>query len=183
MPTLTDEIKAFIVTGLAQYDTPAEVAAAVKANFGVEVSRQQVHSYDPAGSQPPTQRWRDLYAATRRAFLQDAAEIAIAQKAFRLRILDRMLHRVLGQNARLTAALLEQAAKECGGIYERRAPSVLMLPAALQHALPAALPVALPPGPDDRLGTSAEVSGRLDRCLPAPHQPPQPGQAGDEQRE
>ena len=65
MPTLTNAIKEFIVKGLACYDTPSQVGEAVNVNFGVVVSRQQVHRYDPECSPPPAQRWRDLHAATR----------------------------------------------------------------------------------------------------------------------
>jgi hypothetical protein len=119
MSTLTDEIKAFIVTGLARYDTPSEVAESVGVNFGVKITRQQVHAYDPACSKLPAPRWRELHAATRRAFLAEAAEIGIAHKAFRLRMLDRMARRALASNyMELTASFLEQAAKECGGLYD-----------------------------------------------------------------
>ena len=52
MPTLTDEIKTFIVRGLARFDTPSQVAEAVKANFNVELKRQHVYAYDPRCSQP-----------------------------------------------------------------------------------------------------------------------------------
>jgi hypothetical protein len=121
MSTLTDEIKTFIVMSLARYDTPSEVAQAVKVNFEVEVSRQQVHTYNPEGSQPPASRWRELHAATRAAFVRDMAEIGIVHQAVRLRMLDRMAHRAFALNYyEEAAAFLEQAAKECGGIYDRR---------------------------------------------------------------
>jgi hypothetical protein len=120
MPTLTNEIKTFIVIALAQYDAPSDVAKAVGVNFGVAVDRRQVHAYDPACSKPPAQRWRDLFAATRQALLHDTAEIAIAHKAFRLRMLDRMVRRAEATNyIEVACAVLEQAAKECGG-YDRR---------------------------------------------------------------
>jgi hypothetical protein len=121
MPTLTDEIKTFIVIALAQYDTPSRVAKAVGVNFGVVIDRRQVHAYDPACLKPPAQRWRDLHATTRQALLHDTAEIGIAHKAFRLRVLDRMARETETRHyLELTAALLEQAAKECGGVYDRR---------------------------------------------------------------
>jgi len=124
MSTLTDEIKTFIVMGLARYETPSEVAKAVGVNFGVEIDRRQVHAYDPACSQPPAQRWCDLHAATRQAFLHEMAEIGIAHKAFRLRVLDRMARKAEANHyLDQTAAFLEQAAKECGGLYESRKPS------------------------------------------------------------
>ncbi|HVO04028.1 MAG TPA: DUF2280 domain-containing protein [Candidatus Cybelea sp.] len=123
MSTLTDEIKEFIVKGLACFDTPSEVVEGVKANFGIEVSRQQVFAYDPGGSRPPAPRWGALHAATRERFLREIAEIGIAQKAVRLRMLHRMARRA-EENHRLAlaAAFLEQAAKECGGAYEDRRP-------------------------------------------------------------
>ena len=118
---LTDEIKAFIVKGLARYDTPSQVAEAVREQFGIAVSRQQVFAYDPAGSRPPATRWVELHAATREKFLRDLAEIGVAQKAVRLRMLDRYARRAEANNFPHQAAeFLVQAAKECGGIYESR---------------------------------------------------------------
>jgi len=117
---LTDEVKAFIVRGLARYETPTQVAASVKANFDIEITRRQVFAYDPAGSRPPAQRWIDLHAATRAKFMQATAEIGVAQKVVRLRMLDRFAHRADEQNYTERAArFLAQAAKECGGFYER----------------------------------------------------------------
>jgi hypothetical protein len=47
------------------------------------------------------------------------AEIGVAQKAVRLRWLDRMAQRAeTNHRPALAAAFLEQAAKECGGAYE-----------------------------------------------------------------
>ena len=123
MPTLTDEIKTFIVMGLARFDTPSAVAEAVKAHFGVELSRRHVYAYDPKCTQPPAPRWCALHAATRAAFLQEAAEIGVAHKTVRLRMLDRMAHRAEARNyIGLACAVLEQAAKECGGLFDRKPP-------------------------------------------------------------
>jgi hypothetical protein len=73
-----------------------------------------------AGSRPPAQRWIDLHAATRAKFMQAAAEIGIAQKLVRLRMLDRFANRADEENKMsLAAGFLAQAAKECGGFYER----------------------------------------------------------------
>ena len=81
MPTLTDEIKTFIVKGLACYDTPSQVAEAVKAEFNVEITRQHVYSYDPNASQHMAPRWRELHAATRAALLRELAQPAAAMLA------------------------------------------------------------------------------------------------------
>jgi hypothetical protein len=117
---LSDEVKAFIVRGLARYETPTRVAASVKTNFGIEIDRRQVFAYDPAGSRPPAQRWIDLHAATRAKFMGAMAEIGIAQKLVRVRMLDRYANRADGNNQmERAAAFMAQAAKECGGFYER----------------------------------------------------------------
>jgi hypothetical protein len=105
---------------LARYETPTRVAASVEAEFGVAIDRRQVYAYDPAGSRPPAQRWIDLHAATRAKFLAAVAEIGVAQKLVRLRMLDRFANRADENNQmERAAAFLVQAAKECGGFYER----------------------------------------------------------------
>jgi len=135
MPTLTDEIKTFIVKGLACYDTPSQVAEAVKVNFNVEITRQHVYAYDPNASQHMSPRWRELHAATRQALLREHAEIGIAHRAVRLRRLDRLASRCERNNVRESLKCLEMAAKECGGLYENRRPIVLQ-PAMPQNAMP-----------------------------------------------
>jgi hypothetical protein len=90
---LPEEVKTFIVQGLACADTPSAVAGAVKAEFGIDVSRRAVHVYDPtkrAGAAALSEQWKALFAETRKAFLEDTAAIGIANKAVRLRALDRM---------------------------------------------------------------------------------------------
>jgi hypothetical protein len=118
---LTDEIKAFIVRGLARYETPTRVAAAVKTVFGVEVSRQHVHIYNARGAQPPAERWCELFEQTRESFLADLSAIGVAQKAVRLRKLERFAEHAEERGwYDGAAAFLEQAAKECGGVFEGR---------------------------------------------------------------
>jgi hypothetical protein len=88
MTILSDEIKEFIVMGLACFDTPTQVAGAVKQRFGIAVSRQQVHTYDPRASQPPAERWVELHDVTRRNYLSELAEIGDPRTVVRQRILD-----------------------------------------------------------------------------------------------
>ena len=124
MPTLTDEIKTFIVRGLARFDSPSQVVEAVKANFGVELKRQHVYAYDPRCSQRPAPRWCELHAATRAAFLADTAAIGIVHKTVRLRMLDRMARRAEATNyIGLACAVLDQAAKESRGLFDDKPPA------------------------------------------------------------
>jgi hypothetical protein len=121
MPKLNDEIKEFIVKRIACYETPSRIAAAVRSTFGVEIDRRQVFEYDPARGRPLAQRWLDIHAAARAQFLRSVSEIGVAQKAIRLRMLDRFAQ-IAEDNSDYdkAARYLLQAARECGGFYERR---------------------------------------------------------------
>lgn len=120
---LSDEVKTFIVQSLACFDSPSVVAKAVKAEFGVEASRQLVESHDPnkVAASGLAEKWRQLFAETRKTFLEDTATIAISHRAVRLRALQRMAEKAEGQgNMVLAASLMEQAAKEVGESYTNR---------------------------------------------------------------
>lgn len=121
--TLSKDVQTYIVRGLACYETPSEVARAVNKEFGIEVSRQTVETYDPtkvAGSRR-AKKWQSMFDQAREAFLHDVASVPIAQKAFRLRALQRMLDKCeTSGNLKMAAELLEQAAKEVGGMFTNR---------------------------------------------------------------
>jgi hypothetical protein len=114
---LTDAQQTFIVQALACFDTPSEVVAAVKHEFGVSLSRQNVERYDPTKSAAKdiAKKWKALFAATRKTFLERLQSIPIAHRSFRLRAIGRMAENAERQmNYALAAQLLEQAAKEVG---------------------------------------------------------------------
>ncbi|QPI24420.1 DUF2280 domain-containing protein [Sinorhizobium meliloti] len=120
---LSDEVKTYIVQALACFDSPSVVAAAVKKEFGVDVSRQLVESHDPnkkaaSGLAP---KWKALFEETRKTFLEDTAGIAISHRAVRLRALQRMAEKAETQgNMVLAASLMKQAAEEVGNAYTNR---------------------------------------------------------------
>ncbi|HEY4083421.1 MAG TPA: DUF2280 domain-containing protein [Burkholderiaceae bacterium] len=123
MAALSDEVKQFIVQALACYDSPSQVAEDVIANFGTQVPRQQVETYDPSrrAGRALSVKWRALFEATRTQWRKELAEIPIANRVTRLRALNRLA--VLAErkgNCGLALEILEQAAKEVGGMYERR---------------------------------------------------------------
>lgn len=123
MAILKGEVKAFIVQSLACFDTPSTVVESVKKEFGITVSRQQVESHDPtkANGRGLAKKWVDMFNATRARFQTELADIPIANKAYRLRALDRMATRTEGmKNFALTAQLIEQAAKEVGDAYTNK---------------------------------------------------------------
>lgn len=115
--------KLFVTQSLACFDSPSVVAAALKTEFGVTLSRQSIESYDPtkAAGAKIAQKWREIFDATRAAYLKDVAKIGISHMSVRLRILQRMVEKAEVQgNSALVAQLLEQAAKEVGGAYTNR---------------------------------------------------------------
>ena len=120
---LSDEVKRFVVQQLAMFETPSEVARAVKDEFGIEVSRQAVEAYDPgkrAGA-ALSQEFRELFAVTRETFIADTASIGVTHKVVRLRTLARLIEKAEGRgNAVLVASLLEQVAKECGDAFTNK---------------------------------------------------------------
>lgn len=123
MAILSDEMRAFIVQGLACFDTPSQVAKQVKDVYGIDVPRQQVEQHDPtkyAGRQL-RQKWVDLFNESRSKFKAELIDIPIANRAVRLRVLNRMAQQAEERkNYALTAQLLEQAAKEVGEQYTNK---------------------------------------------------------------
>ena len=123
MATLNNKVKAFIVQGLATYMTPSEVAQAVKEEFDIVVTRQQVSFYDPSKAAGLTlsKKWADLFKQFREEFNTNIQAIPIANKAYRLNMLDRMARDAeKSKNRPLAASLLEQAAKDVGEVFTNK---------------------------------------------------------------
>ncbi|MGY2337964.1 DUF2280 domain-containing protein [Pseudomonas sp. SDO5532_S415] len=123
MAALKNDVKAFIVQALACFDTPTQVSQAVKQEFDVDVTRQQVEQHDPTkrAGVNLAGKWVTLFHDTRKRFREETAEIPIANRAFRLRALGRFVERAeTMKNIGLAMQILEQAAKEVGDIYVNR---------------------------------------------------------------
>jgi hypothetical protein len=123
MATLSDDVKAFIVRALACYDAPSVVADQVNQEFGITIPRQQVEKYDPTkhAGKGLSRKWRDLFETARAEWRKGATEVPIANRVFRLRVLDRLASKAERmKNMGLTLQVLEQAAKEVGDVYVNR---------------------------------------------------------------
>lgn len=123
-PVLSREAKIFVVQQLAMWERPTIIQAALKEHFGFEVSLPAIVQYD-AGKPGRPKKWRELFDETRKEFIKNTAKIPIANKAFRLRELDRLYHNqklaaANRQNPVEMRAALEQAAKEDGNYYSNR---------------------------------------------------------------
>lgn len=123
MAALKPEVKAFIVQSVACFDAPSQVVESVLKEFGIHITRQQVEQNDPTkvSGRGLAKKWVDLFHSTRARFQSDISDIPIANKAYRLRVLDRMTTKAEGmRNIALAASLMEQAAKECGDAYTNK---------------------------------------------------------------
>lgn len=124
MAALKDEVKAFIVQALACFDTPSQVCQAVKDQYGIEVSRQLCERYDPTkySGRDLGQKWKTFFEECRKRFREETVDIPIANRAFRLRAMNRFVEKAeTMKNIGLAMQILEQAAKETGDIYVNRA--------------------------------------------------------------
>ena len=119
MATLKEPVKIFIVQSLACRDTPQEVAELVKQEFGVEIDRVQVATYDPtkvAGKN--LSKSMSNYLKTRDEFDKGLIDIPIANKYYRLKQYQRQLEKT--RNVKTALKILEQAAKDIGGQFTNR---------------------------------------------------------------
>jgi hypothetical protein len=115
---LTVAQQLFVVQELARFRTPSEVAASVKDLFGVEISRQAAHGYNPERNPRILKRWKDVFAAERERFILEAEAHAVAHQSFRLQEIERIYRGAKSPALQLQA--LEQAAKERGGAFTNR---------------------------------------------------------------
>ncbi|QLL15489.1 DUF2280 domain-containing protein [Pseudomonas chlororaphis] len=123
MAALQNDVKAFIVQALACFDTPSQVVEAVQKEYGLTVTRQQVETHDPTKTSGKglAAKWQTLFHDTRKRFREETAEIPIANRAFRLRAMNRFVEKAeTMKNIGLAMQILEQAAKEVGDVYVNR---------------------------------------------------------------
>ena len=118
MATLREPIKVFIVQSLACFETPQQVADAVKQEFNIEIERQQVSAYDPT---KPTgknlsKKLKDLFTRTRKDFKSNIYDIPLANKAVRLNELQKM-YVDWNKNKKMKQSVIKQIKDEMQG-YE-----------------------------------------------------------------
>lgn len=124
MPSLSEEVQAFIVQAHACFRKPSLIIRDVEAEFGVKVKRDQVQFYHPEkGSKTKRlgDKWKTLFAETRKAFVNGKVEVGIAKQAYRLGLYQRAAE-YYEENGffALAAEMAERAAKEVGGAYTNK---------------------------------------------------------------
>ena len=116
MATLREPVKIFIVQSLACFETPQQVADAVKQEFKIEIERQQVAAYDPT---KPTgknlsKKLKELFFKTRNDFKVNIYDIPLANKSVRLKELQKM-YEDWGKNKIMKQNLIKQIKDEMHG--------------------------------------------------------------------
>ena len=114
--------KVFIVRSLAQFMTPTEVVVAIKENFKIDVTPQQVESYDPtktAGADL-SQEFVDLFHEARKKYIdQPIYNIEGANDIVQLRVLSALFIKKQN-NTRDAIKLSDQIQKIVKGYYEKK---------------------------------------------------------------
>ena len=121
MASLNKKQKYFIVRSLAVFNTPQETVLLVKEEFDLEVSRQQVETYDPtkrAGKDLSTEL-KSEFELARKEFLDTPQNIPIANLSVRLQRLENQYQKH-GKNRVAALNILKQAAEDMGGKYTNR---------------------------------------------------------------
>ncbi|KCW04893.1 hypothetical protein J965_2471 [Acinetobacter baumannii 44839_9] len=123
MARLNKRGKLYIVRSLATYETPSETARGVQEEFGITVTKQQCEAYDPTKKtgQDLSEEFKTEFYRVRKEMNDNLSAIPIANIAYRLKRLQRFIdHEQFKENPVIVPSLLEQAAKEVGGLYTNR---------------------------------------------------------------
>jgi len=117
MANLSELQKREIVAALACFCDSATIIANFRSEHGLELSHKQVGRYDPTRSYYDAgDKWRELFEARRKTYLENVADVPIAHQGYRLQMLQQGVDAAKkAKNWVLLAELLKQAAKEVGG--------------------------------------------------------------------
>lgn len=122
MARLKKHEKAFIVRSLARFMEPSQVVEAVKENFKIDVSRQQVECYDPtkvAGADL-SQEFIDMFHEARKKYIeQPIYNVEGANDIVQLQILSDLLV-AKKSNVVMSIKLIDQMQKIVKGHYEKK---------------------------------------------------------------
>lgn len=134
MSKLPNEVKVFVVTRLARFDTPQLIANLVKEYFGIAVTRQTIDGYNPdrpgAKTGQPAEMWVKIFRAEREKAKKDIDSVGGSHLAVRVARLDRMATKLEEKgNTPAAAAILQQIAADIGGMYTNQRRVVIEDPA------------------------------------------------------
>jgi len=116
----SDEVKRFAIELLACFRTPTETVRAIKEQFDLDVTRQEVHAYDASKASRGrlSEPLRELYWQCRNEYLSQVQGVGIGNQKHRLALLERLLDMAMERGAlALAADIIKQCAQEVGGVF------------------------------------------------------------------
>jgi len=116
---LSDKAKFFVLKRLAAFEKPTEIAEAVKAEFGVDMSRQNVEFYDPAKNSVLGKQWLEFWVSERKKFIEEVDAQPLQHLAYRQKVRQRALDQS-GRNPKMMLQIADSAAKDAGGAYTNK---------------------------------------------------------------
>lgn len=118
MADLTEPQKYEIVEALACYCEPSTIIARFRLEHGLNLTHKQVGRYDPTRPYYEAgDKWRDIFDARRKKYLENVASHPNAHQGYRLGLLQEGIEAAKkAKNWPLVAQLLEQSANEVGGV-------------------------------------------------------------------
>lgn len=123
MAKLAQTVQRFAVLHLARYDKPSEVQAAIKENFGVDVTLPQLGHYDPTTVQGRqlAKKWKTLFLEERERVNRELDDIPLYHRGYRLRELQRLYDNpMVARNPMFCRDTLIEAEKITGEVYTNR---------------------------------------------------------------
>ncbi len=99
------DLRIFLVRCNAQFMGPTEIAKRVKEELGVDITPQVAALYNPtkvAGARL-SKKFKELFAAERRAFIENLEDLPMAHRANRLRLLNDLALNAKRESDRLSA--------------------------------------------------------------------------------
>lgn len=116
MADLSEPQKLEIVSMLACFREIPVVQEHFRSEHELELTARQIGAYDPTRTYYEAgDKWRDIFDAKRKQYLEEVASVPIANQGFRLNILHEELKKAV-KDGKSPLAILEQAAKEVGGV-------------------------------------------------------------------
>lgn len=126
-PKMDETHRTWLVTRWAAFARPLELLRDFTAEFGFSIDASLARKYDLSGLDEAAAKkrgmakWLPLFNDTRERFRQSVQDIPIANAAYRVKKLDEMFEIAFEKkNYKSAAQLLEQAAKETGGMFTNK---------------------------------------------------------------
>ena len=137
MAKLEDCHKQFIVEQLAEFRTAAEVSRLLREEWGVEVNRFQVRTYDPTKpAYAGGDKWREIFEARRKRYLNTMEDLPIANDQFRLRQLQDFFFKARDSGNMVLASKFLQQADESSEKINARQPKDNSRYSSFRHLTP-----------------------------------------------